>query len=806
MFKRLRKCFAAPARLQDSMGFPRQFFRSRWLFIPLGVMLFVVAADCGRWRQVGRVRDIDHEVRTTADYAGGRHWLIVPEHHARSYQWMLETEQMLTRGEGRVREVAYDNAPLGRAVHAASPFRWWLGLLAWTDHTLSGRPIAQSVEQAALWSGPLLHLLLLLGSTVYATYRFGAKSAALLSVGLAGLYPLAGEFLPGVPDDHGLALVCAWATGLLLVAGLNGHRASFLLSGIAGGLGLWISAATQVPVLGAIGVGALLLAGYERIISSGKFAEGDAPHPWTSWALAGAVTSLLAYLAEYFPGHMEMRLEVNHPLYGLAWLGLGLLLTLVESWRHGQAGGNRRTILTALGAVTGLAALFVAMSLTGSRAFLTANPEASRLTNLLDGPVAPNFATWLVRDGSLLAKAAVVLPLALLVPAVLAWLARETDRMTKRAAVFLGGMLLACFVIACMQLQAWSLTQLVLLTLLAVVLPLTNLRSWLTVTAGLLPGVIALALTARPRDEAQLSRLEIEGLVERDIAHWLADHAEPGGTVVLSSPERTASLAFHGGLRGLGSPNWESADGVSATIRILDATTAEEAQALLNHRGVTRLVLPSWDTDLDAFVRWTQGNPNDTFLAAVRRWALPPWLQPLPYRLPEITGLEGQSVVVLQVTANTDRALALSRLADYALEVQDLALANAVNDSLQAFPTSLAALIARAEIEKAQDRPEGVARALEPLEQTLANGLDRVLSWDRRVSLVVVLAQADRREPATTQLRRCIAEANEERLRSLGGGSLFRLLVLSKAFAVPLPEKLHAYALTLLPAEARARL
>src|SRR5699024_4399128 len=127
----------------------------------------------------------------------------------------------------------------------------------------------------------------------------------------------------------------------------------------------------------------------------------------------------------------------------------------------------------------------------------------------------------------------------------------------------------------------------------------------------------------------------------------------------------------------------------------------------------------------------------------------------------------------------------------YALEVQDTALADAANDSLQAFPTSLSALIARAEIEKARNRPEGVARALEPLLQSVANGLDRVLPWDRRVSLVVVLAQADRRDLAVVQLRRCIADANAERLRSLGAGSLYRLLVLSKALAVPMPGALR---------------
>jgi len=788
------------------MSSPAPFSRRFWLLIPLCAVLFVLATDYGRVRQVGRVRDIDREGSSETAYAGGRHWLIVPEHHARSYQWMLETEQMLTRGEGRVREVAYENAPLGRAVHSASPYRWWLGLVAWTDHTLSGRPIPQSVEQAALWSGPLLHLLLLLGGTVYATRRFGVKSGALISVGLAGLYPLAGEFLPGVPDDHGLAISCAWGCALLLIAGLNGHRASFILSGVAGGLGLWISAATQVPVLGAIGAGALLLSLYGRITSREYFQEGKAPLPWGNWALAGAVTSLLAYLAEYYPGHMEMRLEVNHPVYGLAWMGLGLLLTLVESWRCGSAGWNRRTIFTALGAFAGLAALPAAMTLTDSPAFLVANADVNRLTNLLDGPVAPNFATWLVRDGSLLAKVAACLPLALLVPAVLALLARATDRATKRSAAFLGGVLLVCFAIACTQLQGWALTQLMLLTLLAVVLPLTNLRSGLTVTVCLLPGLIMLANTARPRDDSRLSRLEIEGLVERDIAHWLADRTRTEADVVLVSPERTPSLVYFGGLRGLGSPNWENSDGVAVTIRIIDATTSEEAQALLSERGVTHIVLPSWDADLDEFVRWTKSNPNDTFLAALRRWALPPWLQPLAYRLPGIAGFEGQSVTILQVTDNTDRALAASRLAEYFLEVQNLELAASVNETLKTFPANLGALIGRAQVEKTRANTAAFDAVFAGIQQTLTNGLDRLLPWDRRVSLAVVLAQGGRNDAARAQLQRCLAEMDEARLRSLSAGALYRLLVLSKAFDLTLKPELRAPALALLPAEARARL
>jgi hypothetical protein len=787
------------AGLQDSKPPLPCFSTRRWLLIPLGAVLFLAATDWGRARQAIAVRDVDREAGPAA-YAGGRHWLVVPEHNPRSYQWLAETEQMLAHGDWRVRHVDYENAPDGREVNAASPFRWWLGLLAWADRALTADSLGQSVEAAALWSGPLLHLLLLVTATAYTARRFGSKPAAFLALGLAVLFPLAGEFAPASPDDHGLALVCATWLVLFLADGLRGHRVAFIFSGLAGGLGLWVSPPVLVPVLGMIAAGALVLALFERRAT--RKAAANEALPWDRWALAGAMTSLLAYFAEYYPAHLALRLETNHPLYGGAWIGLGQLLVLTGQWSRRDLHWNFRTIAATLVAIIGLAALPVAMRWTGDPAFLGANPQASRLTNLTDSPVATNLATWLSRDGFSLAAIATLLPFALLVSVGFAF----REKSASRHVALVGLTLLAAFLVACAQLQAWSLVQLLLLILVVTAWPAKERKLWLAAAFALLPGLIQLAGTARLRDKSRFSHLEIEGLIERDVAHWIADHAGAEGAMVLVAPERTPSFWFLGGLRGLGSPNRENETGVTAAVRILGATTAEEAQALLAQRGVTHLVLPSWDPELDEFVRWTSNNPNDTFLAALHRWALPPWLQPLPYRLPDITGMEGQSIVILQVTENSDRALALSRLAEYAVEVQDQAMVAAANDSLQAFPTSLSAQVARAQIAKAQENNEAFARALEPLPQMLANKLDRVLPWDRRVSLSVVLAQGSHNDLATVQLKRCVAEADQSRLRSLSAGSLYRLLVLSRAFNAPLPAELRDYALTLLPAEARARL
>ena len=107
------------------------------------------------------------------------------------------------------------------------------------------------------------------------------------------------------------------------------HRAArrwFIASGLAGAVGLWVSAAAMVPVLVGIGLSVL-------IIFAALPRPRPARAPWVcepslfrSWGIAGAVGSLCIYLVEYFPYHVGVRLEVNHPLYALAFFGGGDLL------------------------------------------------------------------------------------------------------------------------------------------------------------------------------------------------------------------------------------------------------------------------------------------------------------------------------------------------------------------------------------------------------------------------------------------------------------------------------------------------
>lgn len=793
------------------MSSPNPFPRRWWWLVPLAAAIFLILADVGRIKNVQRVTALGRETGERKSSPASWHWLIVPEHNSRSYQWLAETEQMLAHAEGRVHRVDYENAPDGREVHAASPYRWWLASVTWLARLTQGGTTGNALEVAALWAGPLFHLLVLVAGTVFIARRFGVAGATIFATGLTLLFPLAGEFLPGVPDDRGLVLACAGGSVLWLLDGLQNHRRSaFVLAGIAGGLGLWLDVALQVPVLVALGLGGFVLVAWEKRRGE-PAASPSPPRPWIHWALAGGSTSLLAYLAEYFPANLDLRLQANHPLYGLAWIGLGLALTLADAGRARWAQSKLRTGAVGAAAFVALAALPATMALTHSRAFLIASPQASRVSNLPNSAVARNLAVWISQDGQSLAVLATCLPFVLLVPlGVLSF--RRRENAAPQATFLMGAsVVLVSLAVACAQLRAWTTAQFALLLLVAAAGSLFQPRTWLVAGICLLPGIAQLVRSTPWTGNAPITRLEVEGLIERDLAHWLAEHndrpAEAGGALVLAAPERTPGLWFYGGLRGLGSPNWENREGVAATVKILGATTLDEAQALLARRGVTHLVLPSWDTEMDEFVKWTKNNPADTFLAALHRWALPPWLQPLAYRLPEIAGFEGRSVLVLKITDDTDRALSLSRLAEYALEMEDAPLTSAVDDALQAFPANLAALIGRAQIEKARGNAGAFEQISATIRQNLTNGLDRLLPWDRRLSLAVVLAQGGQTALARPPLQRCVAELNEPRLRSLAPGALYRLLVLSKALEVPFAQPtLRELALALLPAEARARL
>lgn len=802
--------------------------------LALGYLIFLTTARLHRVDAVTNLVET-HLVPDPASptgYAGGMRNLIVPGHNNESYQWILQTQQMLgENGPWRLREIGYDNAPIGRTVRTPSPYRWWLGLVAQVEHRLTGRPIGIAAERAARLADPALHFVFLVLATAFVAWRFGRWPAGLLALALATLFPFGGMFLPGQPGDGSLFAVFISSSGLLLLAGVaplltrpipiagqssernRPHVGFFVAAGIAGGLGFWVDAIRSVPVL--IGIGAAGLVTVWCARRAVRAGETPLLLPWRHWAIGGALTSLLAYVLEYSPSHLgTWHLAEVHPLYAVAWAGLGELLMSLNRCVSGASWRDRRSLAGFTAAVVGMAAVPVTLVLTDESLLFTIDPNTTRLTNLVGGPIAQHLWGWLAHEGITLPVLATCLPLLLLAAAGLLWIRWTTDQ-SSRVLLALGAVpALVLFGFSCFRLRGWNEFDAVSLGLLVTVtasLPHAfrsrNVRA-AVITGALLaltPGALLLTREAWADRHDPATPLEVTGLIERDLAHWLGRQAGTDDAVVFAPPNLTTSLIFHGGLAGIGTPFWENKPGYVASMRIAGASSPDEAHALVQKRNLAYIVMPSWDNFLEDYARQGAADPEHTLIALLKQWLPPRWLRPIPYHLPAGAGFESESVALFRVVDVQDNATALSYLAEYFVEMgmarESLAVAQALQES---YPGDLSAAIARTLVARAAGAETAFQSAFADLQAALERGESEFLSWDRRVSLTIALVDGRERDKAREELQRCLAEVDESQLRSLTTISLHRFLVLSRAFGLKIEDpQLNTLAWQLLPAELR---
>ena len=88
------------------------------------------------------VRAPQVDASSPTGFADNRRHIVYPSRWVDGQHWIVQTQQMLASHDARLRHVDHDNAPAGRDVHWAAPFRWWLGLCAWVDHRLTGEPLS----------------------------------------------------------------------------------------------------------------------------------------------------------------------------------------------------------------------------------------------------------------------------------------------------------------------------------------------------------------------------------------------------------------------------------------------------------------------------------------------------------------------------------------------------------------------------------------------------------------------------------------------------------------------------------------
>jgi hypothetical protein len=823
------------ARQRDSasthpLSIPPVKSRRLWIVGPIAALGFLLLATGIRMRRVEYVSQVVGRPVAVHQEAEGWHpELILPSHHSESFEWLDQTHQMFDRGEWRIRHVDYENAPVGHDVFAASPYRWWLGCLAWWHHLATGASLDRAVERVALYADPLLLLILGAGGTLLVARRLGPAAAALLSLGLVALFPFSSAYLPATPDSPGLARLLALVGELFIVigireqgpgSGVDGARSRrwFVLAGVAGGLALWVSVPIGLPIVAGQALGGLFSAWAGRRRGRSVPDPVGPELPWRLWGLAGATTVLFGFLIEFYPSYVgAWEFRAVHPAYGLAWIGAAEVVARASAWIRGQ-GPKRiwRDLPAAVAGAAAVAVLPVAMRLNHTVGFLDVDLSTMRLSMLPGAESAPNFKAWVLQGGITPRVSATLLPVVLVGPSLWLLLRGRCERAGLLALGVLLGPVAVTLGLSCWQISWWSTFDVTLLGLLVATAAALGAGSHRTgahvglasaALALLLPGAILLWPPFGLQFKGDLTKAEAVGLLERDFASWLQRHVGSKDAIALAPPDATVALYYYGGIRGLGTLGWENRDGLTAAIRITSASTPEEAYALINRRGVTQIVIPRWDQYLDVYARLGEGQVEGTFLERLHEWHLPPWLQAVPYLIPSIAGFEGQSVTVFEVVDEQDEATAAGHLAAYFVDIGEMDLAGRVAQSLRRFPADPVAILARARVAIAQGNTDEFARLVELLQHRTADGSDSTLGWDDRVAYCIVLAEARHIDQARARLQRCLGDIDEEKLRLLSTNTLFRFELLIRALHLEIADpKVRTAALALLPDDLRIRL
>lgn len=799
-----------------------------WVPVLLVAAIFLLWTKSASIERVEYLTNLEVEVEvdpsSPTGYAGGRRALIVPEHNNNSYQWVMQAQQMLADDDWLITEVDYDNAPIGREVRSPSVYRWWLATVAVVGNLFSDLPAGLSVERAALHADAAAQFLFLVALACLAAWRFGWFPAAVFAAGWTFLFPLSGAFLPGAPDDHGLSQIFIVLSLLPLLPGKFGveaprqRRFFFFAAGVAGGIGVWINPGVQLPILLGVALGGIAGSFVGMWHKHEKTATPPEALPWRAWTFGGAAMCVLAYLIESAPDRMDvmaLRFQVVHPVFALVWLGAGELLSRLDTRiRTGRSAWKVRDIIVVVLSVLAVLSLPGLSLLRETGGIGVSDPFENRLTNLPNGPVAENFADWYLRQGATAMIVAIVLPLVFILPALWLICRKNTGPIQRVALAILFGPVMVALVFAFLHLRWWNMVDSALLVLLLAVvsaLPVfgsiakTRAVCAVIMFACLLPGIIQLIPPAGTRG---LSAVETISLLERNLAHQLAIRSGEERTIVLAPPNLTTSVMFHGGLRGLGSPFWENHDGFVASVRVAGATSPDEGHALAEQREVRYIVIPNWDSFLEEYASLGGSDPGYSIIGMLKRWHPPRWIRPVPFYVPEIDGAAGYGAVIFETGEVQNNANALSRLAEYFVETEQLQLAATLTRALEeSYPSDLSVLVARAQVAFAQQDGRTFRNIMDLIVAQLSETAEDSLPWDRRVSLALMLAQAREIDLALEHAGYCLDEADDYLLRSLSPAALYRFRLLIKALGMEPPDpETDGLIAQLLPKELRNRM
>lgn len=618
-----------------------------------------------------------------------------PVFAADAQTWVRHAINLAEGDSLRLRHTAMDNAPAGREVHWNSAWAWAIAASGKVHAKVTGKSFREATEASIRWLNPLVQWLLAVVLSAWTARRGGLAAGFLVGLAVLCKDRIYEGFFPSYADHHGLLTISVlgcvlgamfmgagwWRRAedgeIALLPGSPGEaRGAAVFSALSGAAGMWVSAASVIPaitVAGAAGLATLLLTRRDGTDGRSQSFDADA---WRVWGRTGAAASFAFYLIEYFPNHLGLRLEANHPLYSLAWVGGSELIAQAgERWLGPRSERWRRPQRLAWPVALVLLAP-ACIALLGSRVFLVSDPFLARLHADYIQEFQPLWKTV----GGMETRVKTLLLVNEILPA-LAGLAAVAAlrRRTPPGLTVATFAALALLGLGVLQ-SRWMLNAsaaLVPVTLAFVGWLLARFRPDRRLTAGLALAALIYAPSAAMRmngalDDSAHRRVGLKDInctLSRDIADVIRKSQPQGEITLLSSPNGSTGIGYYGNFRTLGTLYWENLAGLRAAASVLAAKTDEEAAQRIRELGITHLALVSDENFISQY--YLLLNPGATPQEAMQCFGnrvlfnkvLPPWLQILPYKVPDDVATLNVTVMLLKVNFRQTTAEAFYHIA-----------------------------------------------------------------------------------------------------------------------------------------------
>ncbi len=731
----------------------------------LVVLNFAVVDYYGFIDRVGRRADV--ELTTPLQ-------TIYPVFAADTQTWVRHALAVAEAdGAHDVRWTTLDNAPEGRPVYWNSA---WMRLLAWSGskwQAWTGEALPRAMEHAAWWLNLPVVWLLLVGFSWWVSRRAGVAAGCLVAVALIGHDKFFEGFWPGYVDHHGLLTASVFGLVLGVVFMGAGWRAAAsstnamgfvvtprmarraaMVSALAGAFGFWISAASVIPAVALTGVCAVLL----TLCNGQRWRDGGLqfePALWRWWGRTGAAASLFFYLLEFAPQHVGFRLEVNHPLYALAWWGGGEFIALVGEWRLGLGGSRGATKARWVWPVALVGWPVVVMALAGESVFVLRNAVVvgmhASIAEFLTLPQRVALEGWRgLRD------LVDVNYLALPVGALLLLTRAQRGNPALWCAVLIAWALAAMGFWQVRWMLNASGPQIVLTLLIVLGVTQGAARRWRVLVVL----VVMIFLYAVPfgraiahyRDGLRAEKVFPEDVMAglyRDIAQTLRQTQPEGPITLLSGATSSSEIGYYGRFQTLGTLYWENWEGYRAAAEILSAPSFHHAAVGVRARGVTHVALVGNEPFLRKFFELVRPDAHASEFEQSFGYRLlqgaevPAWLEAIPYAVPVALPGGRPQVKLFRVRWEQSPLEARYRLAEAAMVSGELAAAE------------------RVLVELTRVAPTAYEPRWRLAEVRLANGSveSAITDFARSIALAPQAAQAQLKHDAGNACRRAKARA-----------------------------------------------